>query len=197
MRVSKRFEGASILCGGLQKWRVFSGARDGTTAIEFGLVALPFFLFAFGIMLVGMKYFTENAVEHAVEVAAREIRTGQAQAAGKTLADFRTTVCTEAGSYIQCDSKLVVHVQSGNEWADITPTPCLTGGALTPSAGVGTDPLADSSGAAEAVVLVTACYEWDLTQVFKLGGIGDSIGDMANGSSLVQAVATFRTEPYN
>lgn len=197
MRVFHRLGGAGILRQGSKKLRKLHDAREGTTAIEFGLVALPFFLFVFGIMLIGMKYFTENALEHGVEAAARDIRTGQAQKDGKTLADFRQMVCTEAGDYITCDSKLVIHVQSANEWQDITPIPCLTGGALTPSAGVGTDPLADSSGTEEAVVLVTACYEWDMTQVFNLGGIGDAIGDMSNGSSLVQAVSTFRTEPYN
>lgn len=177
--------------------RRLSKDQQGTTAIEFGMVALPFFLFAFGIMLVAMKYFTENSLERAVETAARDVRTGQAQKAGKTLADFRQMVCDEAGTYISCDSKLVVHVQSGNEWSDITPTPCLTGGALTPSSGTGTDPLADSSGEAEAVVLVTACYEWDMTQAFNLGGLGDTMGDLSNGSALIQAVSTFRTEPYN
>ena len=197
MRNVNRITKSAILRFGASKLRLFSKDRKGTTAIEFGLIALPFFVFAFSIMLVGMKYFTENAVEHAVEKAARDIRTGQAQKAGKTLDDFRTMVCDAAGSYITCDAKLVVHVQSGAEWADITPTPCLTGGALTPSAGTGTDPLADSSGVAEAVVLVTACYEWDMTQVFQLGGIGDAVGDMGNGSSLVQAVSTFKTEPYN
>jgi len=197
MRTVNRISRSAILRFGANKLRLFTRDRKGTTAIEFGLVALPFFVFAFSIMLVGMKYFTENAVEHAVEKAAREIRTGQAQKAGKTLADFRNMVCSAAGSYITCDNKLIVHVQSGNEWADITPTPCLTGGSLTPSSGLGTDPLADSSGEAEAVVLVTACYEWDMTQVFVLGGIGAAVGDMGNGSSLVQAVSTFKTEPYN
>lgn len=197
MRISNWLGGAAILRVGAGKVRGFSKDRKGTTAIEFGLVALPFFLFAFGIMLVGMKYFTENALEHAVEAAARDIRTGQAQKDGKTLSEFRTMVCEEASSYISCDSKLVVHVQSADQWSNIIPTPCLTGGALTPQTGVGGDPLENSSGGAEAVVLVTACYEWDMTQVFKLGGIGDAIGDMSNGSSLVQAVATFRTEPYN
>ncbi|MCH9765086.1 MAG: pilus assembly protein [Alphaproteobacteria bacterium] len=197
MRTTLWSGGASILRRGTFKLCRFSKDKKGTTAIEFGLVAMPFFMFAFGIMLVGLKYFTENALEHAVESAARSIRTGQAQTAGNTLTDFRNMVCTEASSYITCNSKLVVHVQSAAQWADITPTPCLTGGSLTPSAGVGTDPLADSSGGAEAVVLVTACYEWDLTQVFALGGLGDSIGDMDSGSSLIQAVSTFRTEPYN
>lgn len=197
MRVIARLGGATILRSYQRKLKSFGKDRKGTTAIEFGLVALPFFLFAFGIMLVGLKYFTENALEHGVESAAREIRTGQAQKDGKTLADFRDMVCEEASDYISCDSKLVVHVQSGNNWSDITPVPCLTGGALTPASGIGTDPLADSSGTAEAVVLVTACYEWDMTQVFNLGGLGDSIGDMDNGSALIQAVSTFRTEPYN
>lgn len=185
-----------ILRGVFCKLRKFGAAKEGTTAIEFGIVAMPFFMFMFSIMLIGMKYFTENAVEHAVEAAARDIRTGQAQNAGRTFADFRQMICDEATSYISCDAKLVVHVQSSNQWSNITPTPCLTGGALTPSAGIGTDPLANSSGGAEAVVLVTACYEWDMTRVFNFAGLGDMIGDMSNGSSLVKAVATFRTEPY-
>ncbi len=105
-------------------------------------------------------------------------------------------VCTAASSYISCDAKLVVHVQSADEWSNLTPIPCLTGGALSPQTGLGADPLAESSGQADAVVLVTACYEWEMTQAFGLGGLGAAIGDMANGSSLVQAVATFRTEPY-
>ncbi len=83
MHISNRFGGAAILRVGAGKLRGFSKDRKGTTAIEFGFVALPFFLFAFGIMLVGLKYFTENALEHAVESAAREIRTGQAQKGGK------------------------------------------------------------------------------------------------------------------
>lgn len=196
MKVIDRIASVHPFRRSVKKLRILKNDHAGTTAIEFGLVALPFFLFAFGIMLVGLKYFTENSLEHAVESAAREIRTGQAQKAGKSFGDFRQMVCDEAGAYISCDGKLQIHVQSADEWADIVPTPCLTGGSLTPSAGVSDDPLADSSGEEERVVLVTACYEWDLTQVFKLGGLGDSIADMSNGSSLVQAVATFRTEPY-
>ena len=182
----------SKLCGSAMRLRRFSADRNGTTAIEFGLVALPFFMFVFGIMAIGLKYFTENALEHAVESAARQIRTGQAQKAGKTFDDFRNMVCAEAGAYFTCDSKFVVHVQSSDEWSDITPIPCLTGGSLTASSGVANDPLADSSGSAESVVLVTACYEWELAKVFSLV----QLGDMSSGSALIQAVATFRTEPY-
>ena len=54
----------------------------GATAIEFAMVAMPFFMFCFGILGVGLHYFSTNSLEHAVEAAARKIRTGQAQNSG-------------------------------------------------------------------------------------------------------------------
>lgn len=166
--------------------------RRGTTAIEFAIVAMPFFMFAFGIMGLGLHFFTSNALEHGVEAAARKIRTGQAQKEGKTLADFKQMVCDETGSYINCDSKLRIHVQSGASWAAINPRTCLSNGSLAATVGADTDPLSGSSGGASQAVLVTACYEWDLAQnmPFLL------MGDLSNGSALVQAASTFRTEPY-
>lgn len=165
---------------------------SGATAIEFAIVAFPFFLFAFGVLGMGLHYFTNTSLEHAVETAARKIRTGQAQVEGKTLADFKQMVCDLGNGYIKCDNKLQIHVQSGANWAAITPKPCATNGQLTASSGQGTDALKASSGEAGAVVLVTACYEWDMAQ--KLPFL--LMGNLANGSALVQSVATFRTEPY-
>ena len=39
---------------------MFRRAEGGTTAIEFGLLAMPFFLMMFVIMELGMILFTEN-----------------------------------------------------------------------------------------------------------------------------------------
>src|SRR3990172_811713 len=122
----------------LSNWR---SDERGTTAIEFGMVAAPFFLFAFAIMGIGLQFFTINALEHGVESASRKIRTGQVQA-GQTIdganvpytnQDFKEMVCDEAGSYISCDDKLVIHLTSGTEWSEIETTPCVTGGNLTPA----------------------------------------------------------------
>jgi Flp pilus assembly protein TadG len=172
----------------LRRWR--SDSR-GATAIEFAFVATPFLMFAMGIVGIGLHFFTQDSVEHAVEAASRKIRTGQAQKEGKTLADFRQMVCDETAGYVDC-SKLSVHVQTGNNWADIDPQNCLTNGLLSPSTGTGTDPLANYSGGASAVVLVTACYEWTLAGELPFL----HLGTMSNGSALMQAVTTFRTEPY-
>jgi Flp pilus assembly protein TadG len=186
---------------GLRRW---GGDSSGTTAVEFGMVAAPFFMLIMMIMTVGLEFFAAHSLENGVASAARQIRTGRAQKAGKTLANFRQMVCDQAGSFIKCDSKLVIHVKSGAVFADLDPpTPCVTNGTLTPSSGTGTDPLASSSGTASATVLVIACYEWDLggslwQTVHKLLTTGPGSGGTAAapGKMIIQATTSFRTEPY-
>lgn len=173
----------------LKRWGRDAG---GATAVEFALVALPFFLFAFGILGLGLHFFTNNALEHAVDTAARKIRTGQAQKEGKTLANFKQMVCDAGSGYINCDSRLKIHIQSGPNWSNIVPRPCISNGSLTASTGNDADALAGSSGEASVAVLVTACYEWDLAK--KLPFL--LMGDLSNGSALIQASSVFRTEPY-
>lgn len=178
--------------------------ESGVTAVEFGILALPFFLFVLGIMAVGLQFFTINALDHAVEVAARKIRTGEAQRDGKTVDDFKQLVCEAGGSYIEkdCNSEqLRVHVQSSGNWAGIDPRICAAAGQLSAEFGLGTDPLAASAGGAGAVVLVTVCYDWRLPIKFPylqymLMRPTDGI-PLASGGSLIQSVATFRTEPYD
>ena len=168
-------------------------ARDdrGATAVEFAMVAMPFFMFCFGVLGVGLHYFSTNSLEHAVEAAARKIRTGQAQNSGMTAGEFKTLVCSEAGGAIDC-SKLRVHVQSGDDWS-IVPKDCLgSDSKLAQTSGSASDKISDSSGEAGKVVLVTACYEWDLAAVIPF----IELGNMEGGASLLQASTTFRTEPY-
>jgi hypothetical protein len=49
-----------------------------------------------------------------------------------------------------------------------------------------------SPGAANQVVLLTLCFEWELAKRIPFL----QLGDMANGSRLIQAATVFRTEPY-
>jgi hypothetical protein len=172
-------------------------ARDerGTSAIEFGIVALPFFLFVLGLIGIGLYFFTMSSLEYGVEVASRQIRTGQAQKGSITVSQFKNLVCQAAGSYIDCN-KLSVIIQSGAQWSDIAPQPCVdSNGNMVASTGTGTDSVATYTGAASQVVLITLCYTWDLAQTFpflKLGKNSDG-----SGSAVVQATTAFRTEPYS
>ncbi len=175
-----------------QAFKGFAADRKGTTALEFGIVAMPFLVFAFGIMGTGLHFFTQNALEHAVETAARKVRTGQAQQGGTTMSEFKQIVAQEAGPMIDA-GKLNILMQAADEWTDITPGGCTDGsGGASAGTGSGTDELKDHGGGAGQVVLVTACYEWELAQAMPFL----QFDKLANGSGMIQASTTFRTEPY-
>jgi len=180
--------------------RRFRRNCDGVTAVEFGIVALPFLLFVLGTMAVGLQFFTINALDNAVDNAARKIRTGEAQRAGMKLSDFKDLVCKSGGYYIEKDcEKIFIHVQSAGDWAAIDPRACASNGKMTAQSNMTAD-LVESSGGSEQVVLVTACYDWQLpitfpTLQYMLMRPADGVA-LESGGSLVQSVATFRTEPY-
>lgn len=163
--------------------------------MEFAIVAIPFFMLLFGIIVIGLYFFTYSALEDGVERAARKIRTGEAQTTNVTVDGFKQLVCTQAGSYIDCN-KLRVVVQSADTWAGITPQPCLDAqGNLVASTGSATEKVSKYTGNASQVVLVTLCYQWDLAQSFGFLHLGANSD--GSGAAILQAATAFRTEPYS
>lgn len=168
--------------------RVVARDSGGMAAVEFAMVSLPFFMMMFGLILIGLYYFTTFTLENAVEQASRLIRTGQVQEQGMSADDFKMEVCKRTPQYVDCDGKMRVNVQSYAEFGDIVTPSCTdSGGNLIPPAAT-----LFETGAASEVVLVTVCYEWELAGQMPFL----RIGKMANGSALIQASTTFRTEPY-
>jgi hypothetical protein len=171
----------------LRRWR---RDRSGATAIEFAFVAMPFLMLLFGILGVGLYFFTTFTLENAVEQAGRAIRTGQAQQSGMTEAQFKQSVCDLAPTFVDCVGQLRVNVLNYPDSTDITPASlpqCLDGG------GSLSDVTTFTPGEASEVVLIWVCYEWSLAS--KIPFL--NLGNMGNGSRLIQAATTFRTEPYN
>lgn len=171
----------------LARWR--SDTR-GVTAIEFGMVALPFMMLLFGIIGVGLYFFTTFTLENAVEQASRLLRTGQAQVAGYTAEQFKAKVCEFVPGHIDCAGKVNVNVLAYADTTNVTPDSlptCLNGAGALSNVNQFTLP------AASEVVLVWVCYEWDLAA--KIPFL--HLGDMPSGSRLIQATTVFRAEPYN
>lgn len=171
----------------LRRWR-----RDasGTTAVEFAFVAGPFLMLLFGIMGVGLFFFTNFSLENAVERTGRLIRTGQVQQGGMTGQQFKEKVCELAPAFVDCVNKLRVNVLNFPDSEAIGP-------ATTPQCLDADGNLSDVTtfepGEADEVVLIWVCYEWSLAS--KIPYL--NLGNMGNGSRLIQAATTFRTEPYN
>jgi Flp pilus assembly protein TadG len=163
--------------------------ESGATAVEFALVSLPFLMLVFGIIGVGLFFFTTFSLENAIESASRPIRTGEAQTTGMTKEAFKAKVCGYAPMYVDCDGKMRVNVQNFSLEDIITPPTCTdAGGALVPPASTSYAP-----GAANRIILVTVCYQFDLTGSIPFL----KLGSMSNGATMIQASTTFKVEPYS
>jgi Flp pilus assembly protein TadG len=171
----------------LSRWRRDTG---GVTAIEFAIVAMPFMMMLFGIIAVGLYFFTLFCMDSAVEQAARLLRTGQAQQAAYTAQQFKTKLCEYVPGFVDCATKVKVNVLSFQDTTDITADSlpkCLGADNNLSSA------TSYSPGTASQVVLVWVCYEWELAG--KIPFL--RLGDMASGSALIQSTSVFRTEPFD
>lgn len=195
----KREQGPELL----QAPRSFLRRNDGTTAIEFAMVAIPFFMFIFGLMGVSTYFFIMTSIEKGMDQASRLIRTGQAQSqeTPMTVGDFKRMICRKANSksdtdtadsgWVKCN-QLQVFVQTYPSWAEVVPTLCLNNNQAVVNTASDSDPIAEYSGEANAIVLVTACYRWRFAG--KLPYI--NLGQMRDGSMMMQSATAFRTEPY-
>jgi Flp pilus assembly protein TadG len=179
----------------MRRWR---REESGATAVEFGIIAMPFVLLLFGLLSVCLYYFADFSMENATWQAARAVRTGQLQqstgsySGTVTNADrqqaLKQAFCNKAFLFPDCNAKAVVIVQSNSGFGSITQPSCTTNGVV-----VNQSAAAFNTGGASSVVLVTICYPWDFGG--KLPMLKAS--NLQNGALLMQASAAFRTEPYN
>jgi Flp pilus assembly protein TadG len=171
----------------------------GATAVEFAFVIGPFLFLLLGIISVGFYFFVMFSLENAVESASRVIRTGQAQTSSPpmTVAQFKSLVCSKLPPFMPCGSsdKIRVNVQNFTGYGSITTPPCTdSSGNLIPSSSQVYNP-----GGASTVVLVSVCYEWELTKAMANVPywISPKNAKMSNGSTMMQASTAFTSEPYN
>jgi Flp pilus assembly protein TadG len=178
--------------------RRLRGDESGAAAVEFAIIGLPFILMLVGLMSVCLYFFTNFTMENAVWNAARAIRTGELQQslgayAGKSTTQdrrdaFKAVLCAKSPSFLDCANRAVVLIQSTSSFGGIVEPSCATNGTMVTQSTAPFDP-----GSASSVVLVTVCYPW------KFGGKLPmfKVGNLSDGSLLMQASAAFRTEPYN
>lgn len=82
--------------------------QDGATAVEFALIALPFFVLVMAIIEFSLYFWKASVVDNAALQLHREVRMGQVD--GST---YRQYFCDNIGGLIGCDEdNLKLNVQS-------------------------------------------------------------------------------------
>ncbi|MGE0230354.1 MAG: TadE/TadG family type IV pilus assembly protein [Flavobacteriaceae bacterium] len=162
----------------------FGRDPKGAAAVEFALVAMPFFALLFAVLQTALIFFAGQVLESSVAEAARMIRTGQAQAQGFDQARFKQEVCNNIFGLISCGDSLNLDVRTYPSFDQVKVTKYEDGKFVEDyqyQPGVGGD-----------IVVVRAFFEWPI--VMPLMGV--SQGDMANGNLMLASAIVFRNEPF-
>ena len=92
--------------------RRFARRKDGAAAVEFAIVAFPFFALMFAIIETALVFLAQQTLETVTTNAARLILTGQAQAQGLTQTTFKNAVCAQVVALFNCASGININVQT-------------------------------------------------------------------------------------
>jgi Flp pilus assembly protein TadG len=165
----------------------FRRAKKGATAVEFALIAAPFFFLLFAIVEITMVFFTSTALDHASMDVARKIRTGEFQSTGASSAEFVTQVCDSMSGLIACNGNVSVDIRTFADFGDVVVNnPIDANGNLNQGA-FQFDP-----GNAGDIVLVRVFYSWQLSTPM----IGTVFANLANNRRLIVSSLAFRNEPF-
>lgn len=181
----------SVLAPAIRRGRQFDRDERGATAIEFGILALPFFTIIFAILETTMIFLAGQVLDSAVQDASRLVRTGQAQAQSYTLANFRTAVCNSLFGLFDC-SKLKIKVNVVSSFSAATRTPPTKSGADCQPVCEWTLVESFSPGVGSDVIMVQAYYKWPT--LVHLPGF--NMQNQPDGSRLLGAVRVFQNEPF-
>lgn len=164
----------------------FVRAQEGAAAVEFALIAAPFFLLIFATLEVALYFLGATVIENGVNEASRTIRTGQLQQSGQTVEDFRGAICERISAVADC-SRIVVDVRTFDTFsASSNPNPLDENGDIDD-----TDFTFDPGGGGD-VVVVRVFYDWQL----MAPGIVSGMTNMNGNKRLIAATAVFRNEPF-
>jgi Flp pilus assembly protein TadG len=169
--------------------RFFSGwlrKKDGTTAIEFSLLCIPYIFLTLGIIELSIMYAAASLLEGATGSAARLIRIGQIQQAeGEDPEElFREAICNYATVLISCDD-VVIEVQqmaSFADYEDMEPQYDEDGNLI---------PGGFDAGGSSDRVLIRVAYRYNMMTPF----IGPLLAG-ADNSRLFMSTIVLQVEPY-
>jgi Flp pilus assembly protein TadG len=184
-----RKEKASGATRGLRRLVVrFGRKNDGAAAVEFAIVAVPFFAILFAIIELAFVFWAGQVLETAVHDTSRLVMTGQAQKQNFDQARFKTELCARVLGLFSCDAGMIIDVRTSGAFA----TANLGKPAFKANGQVDDTGFQYQTGGPGDIVVVRVMYEWPLfVRTFGL-----DLADTPSGRRLLMSAVAFRNEPY-
>ncbi len=162
-------------------FRTLPGSRSGAAALEFAIVAIPFFGLVLGMMSVAINLYLQVALDFALQQAVRQVQLGLVPAT-MTAADFTAKVfCPVFVVFAPC-SGLLISVQPVADFTAST----ITATGPSPSFCVG---------APGQLIYARAVYQAPLLETIYTGAVVTPAGPGTGGSSIVSAAAFANENP--
>ncbi len=99
--------------------------RTGATALEFGIVCIPFLMTFLFIVNIGMQLFTQATMDAAVAAAARQIKIGNQR--GTSDAGVRSMMCAQIAADPTNCAAIQIYVTSGASFGTLLPAAVVNG----------------------------------------------------------------------
>jgi Flp pilus assembly protein TadG len=181
-----------LLASVARRGRAFAHDERGVTAVEFGILAIPFFTVIFAILQTAIMFLSSQVLDSALEDASRKIRTGEGS--GYSLDDFRNYMCGYTFNLIDC-SQIQLRSKVISSFDDISttvPQSCNTT-TCTWTANWQTLETGKTSSTCRVVIQVSAYYRYPLIVVLPYF----NLKNQPDNYRLISAMRVFRNEPYN
>ena len=181
----------------VRRGRAFVRDERGATLIEFGFLAIPFFMVVVAILETALVFLAGQILDSAVNDSARLVRTGQAQTLEWNSDDFRSAICEGLYGLFDCS-------HGANERLRVSVAVLGTFGTALQGypLEIGEDCRKDGCdwtlssdyvpGIGSEVVQVRAFYKWPTIVNF----FGVNFASLPDGSRLLGASRVFRNEPF-
>lgn len=162
----------------------FLRERKGASAIEFAILAFPYFLLLFAILELCVVFAAQQLMTNATDDLARQIRTGQIRPGDMDETEFRQLLCNRMGVLFPGDCPgLTVDLQHRDTFEEAA--------RIFDQGGIPSSPQFKLGGPLSKNVL-RVFYAWPvLTDIMR-----ERISNAGNGRTLLFATHTWQNEPY-
>lgn len=165
--------------------RRFKNDDGGATAIEFAMIAGPFFLLIFAIIESSIYFLAGQYLETSVDDVGRMVRTGQLDDQTSE-ADFKSEICDRVSVLFDCN-KLKVDLAVAATFDDLSEPPKPDADGNYPPGAFNYDPPGPSQ-----IAQISVRYDWPVITNFA----APLMYNKSSRVALLSATAVFRTEPY-
>ena len=163
---------------------LFARKEDGTTAIEFSLMLMPYLLLSLGIIELSLMYASASLLEGATNSASRMIKTGQLQQGNQNPEEaFRDSLCNYMTVLVSCEDVQLEVVPMDSYASYDTYAPSFDEDGNLDSQGF------DAGGSNDRIIVRTA-YRYSMMTPL----IGQLLAP--SGSRLFMSTIVLQTEPY-